>query len=92
MAFQRLQATIILQHVVVLTRGVSFRFDVIQGFSPISLHDFFHVIDDGFRSLVILFLLLELPFVGFTFLGVVFCFGFDPFFFKNSCFFCHVFF
>jgi hypothetical protein len=49
-AFQKVQITSILCRTIVTTREAAFRLGVLQGFSPISLHDLFCAIGDGFRS------------------------------------------
>jgi hypothetical protein len=53
------------------------RLGVFPNFPLISLHDLFHVTGDEFRSKVLCFCLLGLPFVHFAFLGGVFCLDFD---------------
>jgi hypothetical protein len=46
---QKIYATIIVRQVVVVEGEVSSRLGVLLGFSPISLHDLFCAICDGFR-------------------------------------------
>ncbi len=58
----------------------SSRLGVFSNFLPISLHDLLRATNDRFRSQVLCFLLLKLPTVRSTLLGVLFCLDFDPFF------------
>jgi hypothetical protein len=50
MALQNVQATNILQQVVVTLGKASSRLGVLPGFLPTSLHDLLRAIGDGFRS------------------------------------------
>ncbi len=84
MALQKVQITIILHRAIVTTREAAFRLGVLQGFSPISLHDLLCAINDRFRSQVLCFLFLRLPIVHYALLGVVFCLDFGFFFFCCS--------
>jgi len=49
-ALQKVQVAIILHQAIVATIEASSRLGVLQGFSPISLHDLFCATSDGFRS------------------------------------------
>jgi hypothetical protein len=49
-ALQKVQATTILQQVVVVVGEASSRLGVLPSFSPTSLRNLLHAIGDGFRS------------------------------------------
>ncbi len=71
--------TTILHWAIVAIGEASSKLGVLPSFSPISLHDLFHVTSDGFRSQVSSFLILRLPIVHFAFFVVIFCLDFSLF-------------
>ncbi len=77
MVLQKVQATTILQRVIMAIRKASSRLGVLPSFLPTSLHDLLHATCDGFSFQVLLFLFVGLSIVHFMFLGVVFCLDFN---------------
>jgi hypothetical protein len=59
------------------------RLGVLPDFSPISLHDLLHASGDGFRSMVLCFLLLGAPQCAFCTLGCGLLFGHRSFLFSS---------